>query len=130
MSLTEPTTDDYQKLRQLRIERLRHFFAPSLSPCLIQINADDRLAIHCPHPGIVDELLNDLEDLCHHTWSILGVHSIGLYFCQEEIFYTQTVSSHIGGDSRVESELGRRARILNRISTPTGGQDQGRSVVD
>jgi hypothetical protein len=93
MSLTELTTDDQKKLKQFRIERLRHFFAPSLQPCLMRINPDNMLTVHCPHPGIVDELLNDLEDLCSHAWLILGVRSIGLYFCQEEILYTKTVET-------------------------------------
>jgi hypothetical protein len=90
MSLTELTIDDQKKLKQFRIERLRHFFAPSLQPCLMRINPDNMLTVHCPYPGIVDALLDDLEDLCNHAWLILGVQSIGLYFCQEEILHTKT----------------------------------------
>jgi hypothetical protein len=91
MSLTELTVDDHNKLKNCRIQRLRRFFGPSLQTCLMRINPDNMLAVHCPHPGIVDELLDDLEDLCNHAWLILGVRSIGLYFCQEEILHTQTV---------------------------------------
>jgi hypothetical protein len=93
MSLTEMTADDRNKLKQRRIQRFRHFFVPSLQPCLIRINPDNMLVVHCPHPGIVDELLDDLEDLCNHAWLILGVHSVGLYFCQEEIWHTSTVKA-------------------------------------
>jgi hypothetical protein len=91
MLFNELTTDDQSQLNRFRIERLRQLFAPSLRSCLMRINPDNMLTVHCPHPGIVDELLEDLEDLCNHAWLILGVRSIGLYFCQEEILHTQTV---------------------------------------
>jgi hypothetical protein len=93
MSLTEMTVDDCNKLKQCRIQRLRQFFGSSLQPCLMRINPDNMLAVHCPDPGIVDALLDDLEDLCNHAWLILGVRSIGLYFCQEEILHTPTVEA-------------------------------------
>jgi hypothetical protein len=92
MALTEINIDDLTKLKQFRIDRLRRFFISSLPRCLIRVDASNTLVVHCPHPKIVDELLDDLEDLCNHAWLILGVQSIALYFCQEKIFYTNTVN--------------------------------------
>jgi hypothetical protein len=91
MSLTEITIDDHNQLNRFRIQRLRQLFAHSLQPCLMRVNPDNMLAVHCPDPGIVDELLNEIEDLCNYAWLVLGVRSIGLYFCQEEILHTHTV---------------------------------------
>ncbi len=90
MVLTEINVDDLNKLMHLRIERLLHFFASSLPSCLIHIDADQTLSVHCPHTEIVDDLLDELEDLCTHAWLILGVSKIALYFGQEEILSTNT----------------------------------------
>jgi hypothetical protein len=85
MLLTELNIDDRYKLMQLRIERLLRFFTSSLPYCQIQITADNILMIACPHSIVVDELLDDLEELCHHAGLIIGVEKIALYFGQEEI---------------------------------------------
>lgn len=85
MLLTELNIDDRGRLMQLRIERLLHFFTASLPYCQIQITADNILMIACPNSIIVDDLLDDLEDLCHHAMLIVGVKKIALYFGQEEI---------------------------------------------
>jgi hypothetical protein len=37
----------------------------------------------------VDELLDELEDLCSHAWLILGVQKISLHFGSEEILHTE-----------------------------------------
>jgi hypothetical protein len=92
MSLTEINADDLNKLRYFRIERLRGLFISSLQRCLIRTDSANTLIIHCPDPGIVDELLNELEDLRNHAWMLLGVKSIALYFYQEEILRTRTSS--------------------------------------
>jgi hypothetical protein len=92
MSLTEIDADDLNKLTHFRIERLRGFFTSSLQRCLIRIDSSNALILHCPHPSVVDELLNDLEDLHNHAWMILGVRSIAIYFYQEEILRTKTFS--------------------------------------
>lgn len=35
------TIDDQHKPKQFCIEHLRRFFAPSLQPCIIQVNPDE-----------------------------------------------------------------------------------------
>jgi hypothetical protein len=80
MILTEMNVDDLNKLQQLRIERLLLFFAPSLLCCQLEIDSDNVLLIYCLDPGIVDELLDDLDDLYSHAWLMLGVKAIVLCF--------------------------------------------------
>lgn len=93
MLLTEMNTEDLNTLMQFRIERLLQFFAASLPNCLIQIDAGNLLIVHCPNSVIVDDLLDDLEDLCSHAWLILGVPRVAVYFGQEEILCANTYSS-------------------------------------
>ena len=88
MLLTEINIDDRNKLMELRVERLLHFFAMSLPRCQIKINSENTLMITCPTSMIVDDLLDDLEDLCNHASLIIGVKKIALYFGQEEILLT------------------------------------------
>jgi hypothetical protein len=85
MLLTEINVDDRCKLMQLRIERMRRFFTDSLPYCQIQVTTENILMIACPNSIIVDDLLDDLEDLCHHARLIIGVKKVALYFGQEEI---------------------------------------------
>jgi hypothetical protein len=87
MLLTEINVDDLEKLERLRIDRLKLFFTASLPQCLIMINAD-MLTIYCLDPETIDKLLEDLEDLCSHSWLILGLKNISLYFGLEEILRT------------------------------------------
>jgi hypothetical protein len=86
MSLTELTIDDLTLLEQFRLERLSSFFAQSLSCCLIYFNFHKTLIVHCPEPAVIDNLLNDLDDLCDYAGLILGAEAIALYFVQEEIY--------------------------------------------
>jgi hypothetical protein len=90
MLLTEIDVNDLNTLMHFRIERLLHFFAASLPHCLIQIDAGELLTIYCPSSAVVDDLLDELEDLCQHAWLILGVHSIAVYFGEEEILRANT----------------------------------------
>lgn len=92
MLLTEMTAHDLNRLKQFRIDRFLKFFTFSLPSSAIQIDADDVLAVYCPHLSIVDQLMDELEDLRSHAWLILGVRKIVFYFCQEEILNTDTVS--------------------------------------
>ncbi len=87
MLLTEMTVDDLNKLNQCRLRRLLHFFSPNLPQCVILLDASNVLNIYCPNAAVVDELIDDLEDLCNYTWLILGAREIVLYFCQEEILH-------------------------------------------
>ncbi len=88
MSFTELNVDDLNKLERLRLDRLLLFFTSSLPHCLLQIDEGNSLSIYCLHSEIVDELLDELEDLCSHTWLILGVKKLSLYFGLEEILHT------------------------------------------
>jgi hypothetical protein len=88
MLLTEINVDDLKQLERFRIERLLHFFTSSLPHCLIQVDAGNMLTVYCLHPEVVDDLLNDLEDLCSHARLILGVKTISLHFGLEEILRT------------------------------------------
>jgi hypothetical protein len=88
MLLTEINVDDRHKLMQLRIERLLHFLTFSLPNCLLQIDGDNMLTVYCLQSEIVDDLLDNLEDLCSHARLILGVKTISLYFGLEEILCT------------------------------------------
>lgn len=90
MLLTELNVDDLDTLTHFRVQRFLHFFATSLPSCLIQLDSDRMLAIHCPSTEIIDDLLDDLEELCDRAWLILGVHSLSLYFGGEEILCTNT----------------------------------------
>jgi hypothetical protein len=90
MLLTEINVDDLDTLMHFRVERLLHFFAASLPHCSIQIDAGELLAIDCPSSAIVDDLLDELEDLCQHAWLILGVRSIAVYFGEEEVLRANT----------------------------------------
>jgi hypothetical protein len=90
MLLTEMNVDDLDKLNQFRLERLLSFFTSGLPYCLVQIDNGKTLTVYCPDSRIVDELLDDFEDLCHYAWMILGVKTIALQFCQEEILRTHT----------------------------------------
>jgi hypothetical protein len=93
MLLTEINIDDLNKLMHLRVERLLHLFASTLPNCLIQIDAGELLAVYCPDSTLVDDLLDELEDLCHHAWLILGVNAVALYFGEEEILRANTYFS-------------------------------------
>jgi hypothetical protein len=85
MFIAELTVDDLMLLEQFRIERLRSFFAENLLQCLIYVDRQHRLVIHCPEPPIVDTLLTDLQELCDYAWLIIGVKTIAIFFVQEEI---------------------------------------------
>jgi hypothetical protein len=94
MLLTEINIDDLDQLKRFRLQRLLHFFTTSLPLCLIQVDvSSNTLAVYCPREEIVDNLLDDLEDLCRYAWLILGVRAIALYFCQEEILRTDIHSN-------------------------------------
>ncbi|WP_310482086.1 hypothetical protein [Chamaesiphon sp. VAR_48_metabat_403] len=90
MLLTELNVDDLNTLTHFRVERFLHLFATSLPSCLIQLDGHQTLTIHCPSTEIVDDLLDDLEELCDRAWLILGVNALCLYFGEEEVLQTNT----------------------------------------
>jgi hypothetical protein len=79
MSFTAMNTADLEQLQQFQMQRFLCFFAGSLQYCPVRVNADNILAIYCPHEEFRDELLEDLEDLHHYAHVILGVQKIILY---------------------------------------------------
>jgi hypothetical protein len=85
MLLTEINIDDLDKLKQLRMERLLCFFTSSLPFCQIQIDGDNVLAIYCPHGGIMEELMNELEDLRYYACLIVGAKLVTLHLAQKEV---------------------------------------------
>jgi hypothetical protein len=80
MLITTMNTDDLEILQQFRIQRFFCFFATSLQLCPIQISSDNILNIYCPHEEFINELLDELEDLCHFAHLILGVYGIVFYW--------------------------------------------------
>jgi hypothetical protein len=85
----EFTIHDLNLLEQLRLKRLRSFFAQSLLYCLIYLNHQKTVIIHCPDLMVMDYLMNDLEDLCNCAGLILGAKAIALYFVEEEIYFAK-----------------------------------------
>ena len=85
LQLTEMNIDDFNKLRQLRMERLIGLFSASLPFCLLQIDDENILSIHCYHAGITDRLIAELEDLCYYACLIVGAKLISLHSLQKEI---------------------------------------------
>jgi len=94
MLLTNINLDDVKLLDQLRLKRLRSFFAQSLLHCAIRRDRDQTLIVHCLEASIIDAVLSDLEELCDYAWLILGVEAIALYFAQEEICRTKIFAVH------------------------------------
>lgn len=84
------TTDDLLKLEKLRLERLQAFFVESLGLCFVHLNQSNHLAICCPNPRLVDQLLDEIEALCWYAWVIVGVTQISIYFVGEEVYKTAT----------------------------------------
>jgi hypothetical protein len=107
MPLTEINDDDLTKLQKLRLERFQRFFTSSLTRCITCIDSENRLVIHCAHPAIVDELLDDLEDLCSCAWLVLGVRSLNLFFCQEEVLFV-TIQTNTSKQKTAREMPGRR----------------------
>jgi hypothetical protein len=85
LQFTEMNVNDLNKLRHLRIERLIGLFSASLPFCLIQVDADDVLFIHCYHNGILNKLMSELEDLCYYSCLIVGVKFISLHSLNREV---------------------------------------------
>jgi hypothetical protein len=85
LQLTDMNINDLNKLKELRMERLLGLFSSSLPFCLIQMDADGTLSIHCHHAGIMDRLIGELEDLCYYACLIVGAKFISLHSLHKEI---------------------------------------------
>lgn len=84
------TSEDVLILEKLRIARLSSFFAESLPLCLMEIRQSSTLAIHCPRPCLVDELMSEIVALSWYAWVVVGVHHLSIYFAGEEVYATST----------------------------------------
>lgn len=93
MSLTKINFNDLMLLEQLRIERLRSFFAQSLLYCIIRCS-HKTLIIRCSEALNIDADLSDLKELCNYVWLILGVEAITLDFAQSGIYRTEICDLH------------------------------------
>ena len=82
--------NDLLTLGQHRIERFRCSSLRSLSLCLLHLDADTTLAVHCAEPWIVDHLLHHMEQLCWDTWVMVGAARLSIYYAQEEIYTANT----------------------------------------
>lgn len=82
------TANDLLILEQLRLERLRAFFAETLLHCLMHLDRRNQLIIHCTTPALVDQLLAELDQLCDASRLILGTQHLSIRFAQEEIYRT------------------------------------------
>jgi hypothetical protein len=109
MLLTEINVDDLNRLERLRIDRLQLFFTSSLPHCLLQIDGSNMLCIYCLSSGTVDELLDELDDLCSHAWLILGVKKLSLHFGLEEILNTNIECSGLVNKSLIIEALDRHS---------------------
>ncbi len=84
------TVEDSLMLEQHRLERLRSFFADSLSQCFLHLDQGNTLTIHCAEPWIVDQLLSELNQLRWYVWVVVGAQRLSICFAQEEIHRTST----------------------------------------
>lgn len=86
----ELTPDDLLILETHRLTRLRSLFAKALTFCILQLDSKNALKIHCSEAWMVDFLLNRLDQLRWHAWTVTGAHQLSIYFYQEEIYKTTT----------------------------------------
>jgi hypothetical protein len=85
------TADDLLILETLRLERLRAFFAQILTDCVLYLDRQNCLTIHCPEPWMVDELVDQVEQLRWYSYIVVGAQRLSIYFSQEEVYSAITV---------------------------------------
>lgn len=83
MPFTTITINDLQLLRQFRVSRLRNFFAEDLAQVYIHVDWENKLSFLCPTVPAVNALLDEIEDLRHYSWLILGIKTISIYLVME-----------------------------------------------
>ncbi len=101
MSL-ELTTTDLLMLEEHRLDRLRSLFPDLLCDCILLLEPENTLTIHCLEPWIVDVLLEKLKVFRWQVGLVLGVEHIAVCFVGEEIFNVPTRRTR------------RRLRVLTR----------------
>ncbi|XGW00487.1 MAG: hypothetical protein ACAF41_16320 [Leptolyngbya sp. BL-A-14] len=92
MSL-ELTVEDSLILEKHRLERLRSFFAETLTQCFLHVDQTNTLKIHCSEPWIVDQLLSEIEQLRWYVWVVVGAKRLSVCFAQEEVYRASTRKS-------------------------------------
>lgn len=84
------TIDDWFLLEKYRLERLRNCFEETLSLCVLQLDTENTLLIHCSEPWLVDHLMQDIDQLCWYSWLVVGAQQLSICFVQEEIISVET----------------------------------------
>ncbi len=83
------TRQDLRLLEKYRIQRLRQLFSKTLGLCLLKLDTNNTLRVHCPEPWLVDRIIDDADHLLRSTGQMLGVHCISLYYAGEEVYQTK-----------------------------------------
>jgi hypothetical protein len=78
---TDFTDNDLLLLEKQRMGRFRSLFA-------------EILTIHCTEPWMVDQLLDEIAQLCCTAWTVMGAEYLAIYFAQEEIYAVNTRPAH------------------------------------
>jgi hypothetical protein len=86
----ELTDNDLLILEVLRLERFRSHFLDTLPLCFLFLDRSYTLAIHCSERWLVDDLVAQVDHLCHYAWIIVGAHKVSIWYAQEELYTTHT----------------------------------------
>ncbi|MCY7275877.1 MAG: hypothetical protein LH702_19605 [Phormidesmis sp. CAN_BIN44] len=84
------TRQDLCLLEKYRIQRMRQLFSKTLGLCLLKLDNNHTLRVHCPEPWLVDRIIDEVDHLLDSTRQMLGVHRISLYYAGEEVYRTKT----------------------------------------
>jgi hypothetical protein len=95
------TDNDFLVLEVLRLERFRTHFLDTLPECFLFLDRNCTLAIHCSEPWLVDDLLAQIDQLCHYAWIIVGAYQVSIWFAQEEIHTTRTHALQLSDKKKV-----------------------------
>ncbi len=79
------TRQDLRLLEKYQIQRLRQLFSKTLGLCLIKLDHNHTLRVHCPEPWLIDQLIADADRLLSSTSQVLGVQYISLYYAGEKV---------------------------------------------
>lgn len=84
------TSQDLRLLEKYRIQRLRQLFSKTLGLCLLKLDNNNTLRVHCPEPWLVDRIIDEADHLLNSTRQMLGIRYISLYYAGEEVYKTKT----------------------------------------
>lgn len=84
------TRQDLRLLKKYQIQRLRQLFSKTLGLCLIKLDHNDTLRVHCPEPWLIDQIIAEADQLLSSTCLVLDVHYISLYYAGEEVCKVET----------------------------------------